>query len=335
MINLQQKFINSKMKLSKNFLYYMIAPLVILLVGIILLFTVGFNLGTDFTGGSTFKIYVNDEGNLENLTQYDLNKKSDYNKVYDKVKTILDDNGLKIVSFHTSTMDISEYRVLNGQAVEVVFKNKATGEDIQEENQALRGQLLTEFDYSSFSNAISSIDTTTSHGGFNYSIEILAGITLGLILVIAYMLLRKYRGLTIMMILHVALDILMLLSLLLITRCVVNFSVGIAVITSFVIAVINAFLFMDKIKNGLKSGKFEGLNNNEMADLTTKEMFIKRSYVYAFLAIITIIFTIVAVESVREIALPLLLVLAVSYYTSSFIMPALWSTIYKPKKLKK
>ena len=51
---LNQKIVSSKFNITKNFLYFLIVPAVLLIVGIILLSTVGFNLGTDFTGKSTF-----------------------------------------------------------------------------------------------------------------------------------------------------------------------------------------------------------------------------------------------------------------------------------------
>ncbi len=329
---LEQKVVGSKMKISKNFVYYIIAPLVILLAGIILMCTVGFNLGTDFTGGSTFKIYVNNDNAIENATKYDLDNDKDYKVVYDKIETILSKNGLKIVSYRTSTMDISEYRVLSGQAIEVIYQNRAEGDDIISENESIRNQLLTEFNYDNYDKAISNFDKRIGRSAFNYSMEILAGIVVGLALVIIYMLIRKYRGLTLMMIMQIALDLLLLLALLLICRSVVNLSIGIAFITSFVISIINSFIFLDKIKYGCKTGKFENMSNNDAADLTVKELFVKRSLAYIIIAVMTILFIAISVSGVREIAISILLVLVSTYYTSNFIMPALWSVIYKPKK---
>ena len=78
-MQLNQKIINSKFNITKNFLYFLIVPAVIILVGIILLCTVGFNLGTDFTGSSTFKVYVNNENTLgEEIASYNLDNKDDY-----------------------------------------------------------------------------------------------------------------------------------------------------------------------------------------------------------------------------------------------------------------
>ncbi len=334
---LENKLIASNWKISKNFLYYMIAPLVILLTAIVLICTVGFNLGTDFTGGSTFKLYVNNEallGENEQIKVYNLDNKDDYNEVYNKVKTILNKNGLKIVSYRKSSMDISEYKVFSGQAIEVIFRNKASGTDVANENESLKVQLLSEFNYNDYANAMSTVDAKVGKNAFNFSMEILAGIVVGLALVVIYMLIRKYRGLTIMMIMQVALDLLILFGLLLVCRPIINLNLGIAVIISFILSVLNAFVFIDKIKSNQKNGKFDNTTNNDAADFTIKQLFVKRSLIYILLLLLTLMFTFISVQSISEIGIYLILVLVSTFYTSNFICPAVWATMYKVKKEK-
>lgn len=334
---LENKLIASNWKISKNFLYYMIAPLVILLTAIVLICTVGFNLGTDFTGGSTFKLYVNNEallGENEQIKVYNLDNKDDYNEVYNKVKTILNKNGLKIVSYRKSSMDISEYKVFSGQAIEVIFRNKASGTEVANENESLKVQLLSEFNYNDYANAMSTVDAKVGKNAFNFSMEILAGIVVGLALVVIYMLIRKYRGLTIMMIMQVALDLLILFGLLLVCRPIINLNLGIAVIISFILSVLNAFVFIDKIKSNQKNGKFDNRTNNDAADFTIKQLFVKRSLIYILLLLVTLMFTFISVQSISEIGIYLILVLVSTFYTSNFICPAVWATMYKVKKEK-
>ncbi len=334
---LENKLIASNWKISKNFLYYMIAPLVILLTAIVLICIVGFNLGTDFTGGSTFKLYVNNEallGENEQIKVYNLDNKDDYNEVYNKVKTILNKNGLKIVSYRKSSMDISEYKVFSGQAIEVIFRNKASGTDVANENESLKVQLLSEFNYNDYANAMSTVDAKVGKNAFNFSMEILAGIVVGLALVVIYMLIRKYRGLTIMMIMQVALDLLILFGLLLVCRPIINLNLGIAVIISFILSVLNSFVFIDKIKSNQKNGKFDNTTNNDAADFTIKQLFVKRSLIYILLLLVTLMFTFISVQSISEIGIYLILVLVSTFYTSNFICPAVWATMYKVKKEK-
>ncbi len=321
-------------KISKNFMYFMILPLLIMLVGIVLFCTIGFNNGVDFKGGSTFKIYVNNDEVLTETKVYDLENKKDYQEVKDKVYSILNDNGLKIVSYRQSSMDISEYKVFSGQAVEVVYLNKAKGDDVDEENSSIRGQLLTEFNYTSYENAISPINQVYGHNAFNYSMEILAAIVVALAICIIYLLIRKYEGASLLLIMQTALDMILLLCLLVALRPVINMTIGIAFIFAFLLSISNSFIFLYKIKNGQKSGKYENLNSSEMADMTTKEMFKKKSIVYGLIALTTLLFVAIAVPAVRQLALALLIAVVATYYTSTFLLPGIWSVIYHNKHTK-
>ena len=68
-LSISKKIEKSKLDIVKNALYFVLLPVVILIVGVILLTTVGFSKGIDFAGGQTFKVYVNDEGKLINYAK--------------------------------------------------------------------------------------------------------------------------------------------------------------------------------------------------------------------------------------------------------------------------
>lgn len=333
--SMEKKIINSKFNVTKNFLYYMIAPLVIIIVGIILISTVGFNLGADFTGSSSFKIYVNNEATFEHAEVYDLEDIEDYNTVYGKVKGILDDNGLKIVSVRTSTINLmSDYNVPDGQAIEVVFQNSSTYESkINAENEEIRKALLVEFDYSSVENAITSVDySPMSQNTFNWAIGILAAVVFGAIVAIIYMMFRFDKSAWIVVFMQVALDILLFIALLSIFRLTVNLTVGIAILATFTLTILNSFVYYSKMKGNIKSGKYANKNNKEMANELTKETLLKRIFVYALLFIMVFVLAIVAVEGVREVALAISIGLLVTLFTSIFFTPSIWSVMYKEKK---
>src|SRR5690606_8062398 len=72
----------------KNFKYLIIAPLVFILVGAILLATVGFNKSIDFTGGTVARVYIG-----ENI-EYEVAKQ--------KIDTVLENNGLVAAVYQLS-----------------------------------------------------------------------------------------------------------------------------------------------------------------------------------------------------------------------------------------
>ena len=334
--SLEKKITNSKFNLTKNFIYFMAVSALILIVGIILTFTTGFKLGTDFTGASSFKVYVNTEASLENAEVYDLSNKEDFDIVYGKIQGILEDNNLKIVSYRTSTMNLmTDYNQPNGKAVEVVFQNTTTDEDkINAENENVRQALLVEFDYSSYQNAISAVDYSPATSSFNWMIGILASIVSALAVAIIYMLFRYDRSAWIVLILQVALDIILMLGLVSICRLTVNLTVGIAVLTTFMLTIINAFAFYSKMKDNIKNGKFAGMKNAEMANANVKESLYKKSLIYVCMLILAFMLAIISVEGVREVALGIAIALIVTYFTSTFFTPNVWMIVYKERKKK-
>lgn len=334
--SMEKKVVNSKLKITKNFIYYMIAPIIILLLGIILSATVGFNWGTDFTGSSSFKIYVNNEATFENVTAYDLTDSEDYEAVYGKIKTVLKDNDLKIVSYRTSSINLmDDYRIADGQAIEVVFQNNSTDEDgINSENEALRQALIAEFEYAGYENAITSVDFTSAGSSYNWIIGILASIVFGLIAAIIYMMCRYHKSAWVSLILQVALDILLFISLLSIFRLTVNLTIGISILATFVLSIMNAFAFYSKMKENINSGKYANMKNSEMADSNIKEGLVKKLTLYLVMFVLVFILAVISVEGVREVALGLAVALLVTLFTSTFFTPAVWTIVYKEKKKK-
>lgn len=333
--NLEQKFKDSKLNISKNFIFYIIGPIILMLVALIIVCTINFNLGSDFAGYSSFKIYVNNEEKIQ-TTVYDLDKKKDYNDLKDKIETIIDDSGLKIISYRTSTMTISDYDIYDGQAVEVVFKNNSKDkQQILLINQDLREKLISTFNYNDFDLAVSSVDFTEAANPYMFIVQLLAGITIGLLAVIIYLLLRKNHSVIFMMILQIALDLLLTVSLISICRIVVNYSVAVAILVTFIISILNCFIFLNKQRENSKTGKYEGLTDNEVADMVVKELSFKKMLAYILALLTTLMFICLAVPGVRSVALAVLVGILTTMYTSHFVMPALWATTKNFKKNKK
>lgn len=333
-ISMEKKIINSKFKISQNLFKSLIVFAVIFLVGLIVTCTVGFNLGTDFSGSSSFKIFVNSEAKLENATVYDLQDVEDYNTVYGKVQSVLTKKGLKIVSYRTSSLKITELNEPDAQAIEVVFQNSTTNQDkINEENQAIREAIIAEFDYTSFESGVTSVDFSPAQSSFDWMIGLLASIVFGLLVAMIYMMF-KFDKSSWIMILQVALDIVLFLALLSIVRLTVNLTVGITILATFVLSMLNGFIFYAKMKENISSGKYTGMKNNEMADTTIKSYLFKKILAYVVMIILSFILAIIAVEAVREVALGLVIALVSTFFTSTFMTPAFWAVVYKEKRKK-
>ena len=333
-ISLEKKILNSKFSYSKNFLYFLIVPILILIVGIVLISTIGFNLGVDFKGGVTFKVYANNEAIIEgdNIIQYDLNKKSSYDEFQNKIETVLNENGLSVISYRQTSMSIYDYDVYAGQALEIVYQNNYDNAD--DINQKVRDEIISTFSYENYDLAVSSFDNVIPNYSFNWVIGVVSAIIFALIIAIIYLSLRFNSSASIVALLTVAFDIFLTLGLIAICRLVVNMSIGIILLVTFFISIFNVIFYFVKVKENLKAGKFEKMKNSEMADLTVKELTLNKIYIYVFLLLISLFFTIIAVGGVREVALGIMISVLVTFYTSQCLLPSYWAAIYKNKKKK-
>jgi len=329
--SIEQKIVDSKIDIIKKSLYFIIAPVVILILGIILISTVGFSKGIDFTGGQTFKVYVNNEAKLEDVASYDLSKSEDYNKVYDKITMILEKNNVNLISYQTSKVDLKEYNVYGGQAVQVTYQTNASSKD----GSIIRAELIDAFDYSNFDGAISSIDETMPVSSFNWFIGLLAGVVFALIAAIIYMAIRFSKSAIFVVFIQAALDIFLTLSLLLICRVTVNLTVGIVVLSAFMLSLINSFVYYNKVRDSRTSGLVEGKTNYDIANQTIKQTTYKKALFYICTIVVSLIFIILSVSAVRDVALGIMLSLVATFYTSTFILPSFWALVDKPKKKKK
>lgn len=329
--SMKKSFINSKFSFTKNFLYFLIIPALVLITGIVLISTIGFNLGTDFKNGVTFKVYANYEQVIEEsgAESYDLNDEQDYNEMKDKIVSVLNENGLKVVSYRTITMDIADYNVYGGQAVEVVYQNNgAVADDV-------RQQMIAEFAYGAHDQGISSFDTMQSQYSFDYIIGLVAAIVFGLVAVILYLSFRFDRSAMFVSILQVAIDMFLVIGMLLVTRLTVNLTVIATLLATFVLSVVNLIYFYTGMKAGVKQGKFEKSKPSEMADTMTKELTCKKLVPLCSLLVVFILLAAFVGGALREAAIGIIIALVVTAYTSEFLLPSFWATIRLARKKKK
>lgn len=330
-ISIEQKIQNSKFDFIKKALYFIIAPIVILLIGVILLPTAGFSKGVDFAGGQTFNVYVNDEAKLDGATVYDLSEAKDYDEIYNKISLVLNENKASIVSYQTTKVNLEQYNVYSGQAVKVTFQ---VGEK-DFDSTALRADLIDAFGYSAFDGAVSAIDEVPAVATFDWAIAIMASILFGLVAAIIYMVIRFSNSAIFVMFIQTALDIFMTLSLLLICRVPVNLSIGVIVLVAFVLSLANSFVFYNKAREIRKAGIATDLKNADMANMITKQTMFKKSMIYIGGIVASLLFAVLSTNAISMASLGIMFALLSTYYTSTFVMPALWALVDKPRKAKK
>ncbi len=334
---------NSKFNYCKNLKWFLIAPIVIIVVGLILLFTVGFNLGLDFTGGSVIKVYANSEGIIENCEQYDVNDNTDFNAMRNKIEEVLNQYNLSINTFRTTTMDI-EGVITKGQAVEVRYQNidGATGTEIAETNKEIRTKLQDVFGYKeisvteNYSYAISAPEVVTATASSELLMNAFIAMLVAMVLILIYVAFRFEITSGLAAVLALFHDLLVMTSLVLIFRITINSSFVAALVTILGYSINNTIIIFDRIRENTRNGKFEKSSNTEVANASVKQT-MSRSILTTLTTFITIaMVAIIGVSDIREFAVPILVGILAGFYSSVFITPGLWAIAYrKPKKNKK
>ncbi len=362
--SIDDKIANSKFSFTKNLKYFLIAPIIITIVGIVLLCTLGFNLGFDFTGGTNMTIYTNGE-RLENGAfseqSYDVDKDEDYTTVLEKIDSVLGEFNLEASSYQKTTIDINADRGLgfvisDGGAVIVKFQN-GDG-DVEEVNNKIRLALMEEFGYISLpeNTDIMSLDDSTVQSyidGTNYSALIANGgvttasasnelmmrsflaLLVAIVLILIYVAIRFELTSGLAAILALFHDIIITSSIMLICRVQINSAFIAALITILGYSINNTIIIFDRIRENVKMSKNLGkINNFEVADRSVRQT-LTRSILTTLTTFIMIFFvTVIGVSDIQEFAFPIMIGILSGFYSSIFLTPGLWAIAYRPSKKK-
>lgn len=341
-LSFDEKIATSRFDYCRNMKWFLIAPLAIILVGIILFFTIGFNLGMDFTGGSIMTVYANTDSTLteldENIESFDLGKTEDYNTMQNKINIVLEKHGLSASVYQTTTMEINELGV-SGQGVIVKYKNidGAKTSEIEELNKLVRADLVAEFGYDAITNG----DSAVANGGVitpSASSELIMksfiALLVALTLILIYIAFRfeLTSGLsTVLAIFH---DLLVTTSLVIMFRITINASFIAALVTILGYTINNTIVVFDRIRENTKSGKFDKASNQEVANASIRDT-LTRSIFTTLTTFVTIaLVAIIGVQDIRDFALPIVIGIVSGFYSSTFITPGLWAIAHNPKKRK-
>lgn len=231
----EDKFTNSKFDFCKNLKWFLIAPAVIILVGVIILCSLGFNLGIDFTGGSTMTIFIDKDGSYTTLAEENRFDIDNLSKIEKAVQAVLDEHGLKITTVQTTTMDVEDYGLEKGDAVIVKYQNDNSKEteEIESENQTIKEELLAKFGYDkdTFSKLVADGGVTTASASAELMMKSFIALLVAVVLILIYVAFRFEITAGLAAILALFHDILVTGSIVLMCRIQINVSFIAALIT--------------------------------------------------------------------------------------------------------
>lgn len=341
----------SKFDFCKNLKWFLIAPLVIILVGIILLCTVGFNLGIDFTGGSNMTIFIDEKGAYSE-TKLDADK--DAKIIKKKIQDVLNKHDLKITTLQSTTIDAEDLGISKGSAIIVKYQNDNSleTEEIEAINDQIRIELLKAFGY--ITEADGDVDVgnigefdkavlvqnggvTTASASAELMMKSFIALLVAVALILIYIAIRFEFTSGLAAILALFHDILVTASVVLICRIQVNVAFIAALITILGYSINNTIIIFDRMRDKIKIAKNsnEKIDNKIIANNAVKETMLRSILTGITTFIMIFMITVIGVADIREFAFPIMVGILAGFYSSVFMTPGLWAIAYRPRKRKK
>ena len=287
---------------SKYTKYFLSFSLAFLLVGIILFCILGFNLGMDFTGGSTYEVAV---GEISD---------ADYNALKQDLGTVVSNEGVRYT-----------------------ISSKNSGADmVMEIKCQTQDEALQQTIYQNLTDATSYTVTSTGFQGATTTGEVLTSafiaIFLALVAMLVYIAIRFELVSGVSALVALLHDVLMMCAFVVLFRIEVNASFVAALITILGYSINNTIIIFDRIRENSKMPNLQNMPYKDLADLSVKQT-LRRTINTALTTIFAILLlAILGVPSMRQFVLPILIGLVVGTYSSIFISPQLWSYLMTRSK---
>ena len=345
---------NSKFSFTRNLKYFIIAPIVIIVVGIILLCTLGFNLGFDFTGGTYMTIYLNDatSGSAE-FSDQNYNLEDNYDEVVDKINNVLANYDVNLSSIQTTEINIDadrgySFTIVNGDAIIIKFQNgDMTEEEVESQNNEIQLALLKEFGYfdesattddltsNEFAAFVANGGVTTASATSQLLMNSFIALLVAVVLILIYVAIRFEITSGLAAILALFHDILITASFMLIFRIPINTPFIAALITILGYSINNTIIIFDRIRENVKLSKNLGkIDNYAVADNAVRSTMMRTILTTVTTFIMIFFITVIGVSDIQQFAFPIMIGILSGFYSSNFLTTGLWAIAYRPSKRK-
>lgn len=345
-ISINQKFDRaiekSNFNFFKNFKFFAIVSLALIIIGAFMCGFLGFNLGSDLASLSTITVYTNAEGYTtgDNISSFDIDTAEGYDGAVKVISDALASNGTSAYSIEKTTINITDQNILGAKALEVSFYNdrSLSEEEQQLQNQQIKTALMQAFGYSSGEAVVvEGVTDAKILSSYNNNMTIVYSAIIALIVsilfAIIYLVCRYERAAFVTGFFTIMHDMVLLLALLAITRVPISLAtIGVFAFTFFM-SVINLIVFYSKSKEMTAGGAVDKNKVSVVANEVTKSNIKFNFYLYLILFILAILIMAFSSSSMMLFTgLSLLLAVLVNYFSAQFILNGFYGMVYKPVK---
>lgn len=308
---------NTKYNFSKNWLYHLIAPCLIIVVGLILLFCVGFNVSYDFKGGTVATVVV--ESDLNNKSNYDLIKKD--------IDEVCKANKIDVIVYQKA--DVNNY----GDAITIKFDR--VSDEVREQ---LKQDLLEKF----HPDVVDEFEKDTFVKVDNFDRNVSSEVTMSLILAILvtfvalfiYIASRKGLCAGFVALFVSVISNLTFAGLLLITRTVVDINIVGAFAFVTMLSELLSMLFFTKANANYGKEIYAKTSKMELANITTKENIKLVAIISIIVLMFALFMAVMPLYAIQNVGIELFLGLIVCVYADILLVPGLWALLYIQRKKK-
>ncbi|MFW6029425.1 MAG: protein translocase subunit SecF [Halanaerobiales bacterium] len=295
----------------KNSKKVILGSATILFIGLILFFAIGFNLGIDFTGGTTLKVQLGSD--LEN-DEY-------YRQSTDEIEQILeDDYGLSLSVVQKEGEGSESSIMLRYQDLQ-----DATKPEMESITSDLRDSLSSHFDIDLEN--VSEAERIGATASASLLLNALLAVLFATILMLIYIMIRfeLVSGLgAILALIH---DVGIMLSLVLVFQLEVTSAFVAALITIIGYSINDTIVVFDRVRENRNKNKYELKTNTEVANISIRETLV-RTLNTSFTTLFTIsVLAILTVPAIRQFAIPIIFGLIAGTLSSVFVATPFWAYI--------
>ena len=320
-----EKIHNLNLNVTKRRLIWLLIPVAIILVGIILVSTIGFNLGIDFTGGTVINVIPN---------EINISDENNYNQVKGDIEEVLNEFGLKSTQFQIVEND-------QGTAVSVRFQDKA-GADEKEMNTLINEQVIPALyekfgmdkTNDRFANFVQASDRIGATSSSELLLKALIAIMSSVVLILIYIAIRFEVASGLSAIVALFSDVLVTCSIVLMCRIQINTTFIAALITIIGYSINNTIIIFDRVRELRKLDENKGKTNEEIANMAVSHSFVRTLNTTITTLVAVGLLAIIGVPSVREFIIPIIIGLLSGVYSSLFLSPNLWALMYRERAKK-
>ncbi len=308
---------NTKYNFSKNLLYHIIAPCLVILVGLVLLFCVGFNVSYDFKGGTVATVVV----------ESDLNNKSNYDLVKKDIDEVCKENKIEVVVYQK--VDVNNY----GDAISIKFDR--VSDEVREQ---LKQDLLQKF----HPDVTDDFEKDTFVKVDNFDRNVSKEVTMSLVLAIlvtfvalfVYIASRKGLCAGFVALFASLISNLVFAGLLLITRTVIDINVVGAFAFVTLLSELLSMLFFTKANENFGKEVYAKTSKMELANITIKENIKLVAIVSIIVLLFALFMVVMPLYAIQNVGIALFLGLIACIYSDIMLVPGLWALLYIPRKKK-